>query len=380
MIKTTQLEAKATKATTTMRSQGSSKISKGKIFETLDKNKEQGLGDSIKYFSSFKGTLNEYVKDSREIMTKLHNKFKDSSDLYMLWVRYFDVLEKLEGNYGSGDTEAKFKEENTKLVQQLLLVNKQGLGTIDWRIAKKMLAIESVFQEDTININIQDLLKVIKKEFSKIAEHLLWEDSTKPNIKLTKEVADKLEKYFDLAQKDKDALEKLETAIITGRFDKEDFALPGTVIMGEDGGTYLLINNTTLNKNTNVDVKEIITEFVGKDYLEDKIEQKTKDTGKVEQITIGKGGFGTVRFGLSIFDSKSNPGDLICIKKTKNFDTLRDEAKGDIKPTPLEQVIDGTIGDYFTSDISGLIHAPKVYDLSLVTSREAGDSHQKGYL
>ena len=37
-----------------------------------------------------------------------------------------------------------------------------------------------------------------------------------------------------------------------------------------------------------------------------------------QKIVIGKGGFGTVRFGLSLTDTdKLKSGEIVCIKKTK---------------------------------------------------------------
>ena len=33
---------------------------------------------------------------------------------------------------------------------------------------------------------------------------------------------------------------------------------------------------------------------------------------------IGKGGFGTVKFALNLLNSKAKPGELVCIKKSKN--------------------------------------------------------------
>jgi hypothetical protein len=34
-------------------------------------------------------------------------------------------------------------------------------------------------------------------------------------------------------------------AIISGRFDKNDFEFDHTLIMGEDGGLFILLNNST---------------------------------------------------------------------------------------------------------------------------------------
>ena len=201
----------------TMRSYDSSTINKNKILEIIDQNKQQGLGEDIKYLSSFKGTIDEYIKDSEEIMTKLHNQYKGSSDSYLPWVRYFDILEKLESNYGF--VEARFKEGNSKIIQRLLFNNLKNVS-VDWRIVKKMLSVKTVFEEGVINVNNIDFIKTIRKEFDKIEERMLWENQDQLNIKVIKEVSGKLLEWFEKAEQDLSILEKLEQAIVIGRCDK----------------------------------------------------------------------------------------------------------------------------------------------------------------
>jgi serine/threonine protein kinase len=46
----------------------------------------------------------------------------------------------------------------------------------------------------------------------------------------------------------------------------------------------------------------------------------------------------------------------------------------------MEVVTETTLNDYFTGDVAKAIYAPKVLDMSLITSKEIDASHKKGYL
>ncbi|WP_341761068.1 pentapeptide repeat-containing protein [Candidatus Tisiphia endosymbiont of Thecophora atra] len=320
---------------------------------SLDKYERLDLG--IKYLNNLKNPKAEkYISDSNRIMRELHNAFQ-GDELYKPWVRYFDVSCKVEAESIKGAERNIFINGISILVQELLFENEND--QIDWRIAKKMLEVGDIlFEEDAIDILQEDLFKPIKAEIEKAIEFLLWKD---PNIavdstKLTTDALKTLKNHFS----DQNKFNQLKEAILTSRFDKEEFNLPSTVIMGEDGGMYLLLNNLSDNE-------QVIKEVASSDYLKDKLQ------GGKQQITIGKGGFGTVRFALSLFDAKSKPSDLICIKKTKSINSL--------EPS-YEQIIDTTLRDYFTNDVADIIYAPSVFDMALVTDRDVGQNHRKGYL
>lgn len=53
-------------------------------------------------------------------------------------------------------------------------------------------------------------------------------------------------------------MKELENAILTGRFDKYDFNLPATVILGENGGMYAFLNRIT-NDEHKEDIEKVIT-------------------------------------------------------------------------------------------------------------------------
>ena len=70
----------------------------------------------------------------------------------------------------------------------------------------------------------------------------MWKDNELSYNKLTISTLTILKQHLN----DPNSCDKVNNAIISGRFDKTDFNLTETVIMGEDGGMYLLINNLTL--------------------------------------------------------------------------------------------------------------------------------------
>ena len=108
------------------------------------------------------------------------------------------------------------------------------------------------------------------------------------------------------------------------------------------------------------------------EYIIEKTE-KTKDLqSKKQKIVIGKGGFGTVRFALSLSESDIlKPGEVVCIKKTKEI--------GYENELSIKEIAKNTVGDFFADDIGDIVFAPTVYDMSIVTlSKEK--KHNKGYL
>ncbi len=84
------------------------------------------------------------------------------------------------------------------------------------------------------------------------------------------------------------------------------------MIFGEDGGLFLLFNSIKgEDENYNKFKQQAIEDLLGRHYLKDKLKEK--------KIIIGKGGFGTVKLCLSLLETKSKPGDVICIKKSKTL-------------------------------------------------------------
>jgi len=304
----------------------------------------------------------EYVESSKRIIPKLSDIFQ-GEESHKLWVRYFDVTHKIADEYKNEESLDIIRKGVTELVQKILLKNN---AQIDWRIAKKMLAVKEIFHNVTFSVNHKEFFRTIITEIDKAFEYMLWKNPKEPNNELTLDTLSKFKAQIN----DPSKADLLSKAIITGRFDKKDFGFTDTAIMGEDGGMYLLLNNHDAYKEKVITTPNTVTS----EYLNSKIKPK----GLKNQITIGKGGFGTVRFALSLLDNdKTKPAGIICVKKTKNFEKLK---SGNPNVNPLESITNGTLGDYFTNDVAEMIQAPNVFDMSLVTDTTINSLHQKGYL
>jgi hypothetical protein len=146
---------------------------------------------------------------------------------------------------------------------------------------------------------------------------------------------------------------------VAGRVDKEKFGLECSVIVGEDGGMYAAVNSLDAK------LKKVLSAEYGEDYLADKVRGRNSE-GK-EKVVLGQGSFGKVRFALSLVIGAVAPGELVCMKKSKNFEQLGKE----ISSSPLDGITDTTLDDYFTSAVAKMVYAPKIYDMAIVTDKSA---------
>ncbi len=329
-----------------------------------------------------------YFQESERIMNTLHRQY-EGEEQYLPWVRYLDISARKKEEYPGikeGTQGPLFKQEMEKLIQNVLLKN-QGINTFDWRIAKKMLSVPLIFPKDSSflsSISKEDIRRAVKNEIEKALETLIWSSQERCLIKLAKSTLEVLKECVN--DESKEMVELLSQAIISGRFDKGKFGLENSVICGEDGGCFLLLNRLTQDQQEDMINENIVT----KEFLKDKlIMPKNQEPEKVEddKIVIGQGGFGAVKFALSLFQGKASPGDVICIKKSKNFEYLAAKGGGMLF-SALQQATEATVGDYFSSDIAEKVFAPEVFDLALVTTESAistnkkgrRNDHRKGYL
>ena len=189
--------------------------------------------------------------------------------------------------------------------------------------------------------------------------------------------------------REKSLYDSLSQAVIRGRFDKDDFKLSNSLIVGEDGGLYLLLNRLDQEQQQGMVQKNIVTEI----YLKDKIVKAEEEKGdkirenfRGDKIVLGKGGFGKVRLALNLFRGKKDPGDIVCIKKTKNFKELTPKGTDISISNALQQATEITLKDYFASGVAEKVYAPQIFDLALVadplvnSEDKLNKCHQKGYL
>ena len=120
-----------------------------------------------------------------------------------------------------------------------------------------------------LEINPVSLLEPLKDKLQQALDYLIWKDQTDCTV-LTRRTIEKLLSLLD----DKSQIEKIQHAVISGRFDKNQFGLEDTVILGEDGGMYLLLNRVDSYK------RKILEDEVGANYLQDKIKEKEEKSGK----------------------------------------------------------------------------------------------------
>ena len=94
---------------------------------------------------------------------------------------------------------------------------------------------------------------------------------------------------------------------------------------------------------------------ISEEFLEEKI-AKTKQKNKkgFDKVIIGTGGFGIVKFALTLTSSGAlETGKFICIKKTKKTELSK------------EKILSNTLGDFFIDEVVNFVYAPKVYDMGI---------------
>ena len=345
-----------------------------KKLESTSVDKNEKLEAGIIYLLTVKAVdlnndANQYMIISKEIMTLLNKAFK-GEEHYKPWVRYFNVAQKVVGDY---DDDA-FTAAMDKLIEEVLLPSLGGnIDAIDWRIVKKLLSAKELFENNQLLlVSPKSLLKSLKARLNEALDYLVWKEQSECVIITRKTINTLL-----IAMDDENQSKNFENGIISGRFDKEHFGLEDTVILGEDGGMYLLLNRIKDSK------RKILEDEFGKEYLQDKIKgsSKSNDSKTGDRIEIGKGSFGIVRFALNLLEDKASPGDIICVKKSRSYKVIRQKSDNFIL-SAIDIITDSTIEDYFTSNIAKVVYAPKIYDMAIVINKNLIDnsSHQKGYL
>ena len=335
-----------------------------------------------------------YFERSREIMQHLHQEFQKHGveEIYLPWVRYLDISARKKEEYPGkreGSEGFHFKQGMEELIMKVLSQNQSSM--IDWRIAKKILSMPNLFPEEKSQlmdlIQRDAIFKAVQSEIDKALEYMIWLGSNSL-LQIAKKPLEKLSQCC----RDEFCRADLVEAIISGRFDKTKFGLSHSLILGEDGGLYMLLNRLTKAQQEDMIAENIVT----KAYLNDKIvKQKAKDE-KAEQeekrkqdlygekAIIGKGGFGSVKFAVSLFHHNgTSPGDVICIKKSRSFTALDPSNYGGMIPSSLQQATEATIGDYFASGIADKVYAPQIFDLAIISHQSAYQGktdHRKGYL
>ena len=333
-----------------------------------------------------------YIEKSRLIMQHLQQEFqkKGKEEAYLPWVRYFDISARKKEEYPGkkeGSQGFQFKRGMEDFVIKALFHSQAA--QIDWRVAKKILSVPNIFPEESkvlLSLIQKDaIFNAVRAEIYKAWDCMIW---SRPNALI--QTAQKIfEKLSELCC-DEACRDDLIEAIVSGRFDKAKLGLSHSLVLGEDGGLYLMLNRLTKEHQEAMLNENIVT----KAFLKDKIpvqkpkdeqtekEEKRKQEMYGEKVVLGKGGFGAVKLALSLFTHKgTSTGDVICIKKTRNFTIL--SSNGGMMYSSLQQATEATIGDYFASGVADKVFAPQTFDLAIVSHQSADQGetdHRKGYL
>ena len=84
---------------------------------------------------------------------------------------------------------------------------------------------------------------------------------------------------------------------------------------------------------------------------------------------------------MSLLETKSKPGQIMCVKKSKSFQQLDEENKEfGYSDSYTKIVSQSTMNDYFIPDVSEVVYVSDVYDISINVDKNLDENHQKGYI
>ena len=176
-------------------------------------------------------------------------------------------------------------------------------------------------------------------------------------------------------------VDRVRESLISKRFYRREFGIDNTVVLGEDGGLYMLLNalpnldilreafdnrfiqNTVIRNNQNGEGTVITNRTNGIPYV---------------KVGIGEGAFGRVRFAMCILPPKGHdvsPPILIGVKKSVRY-------AGDNPPQKTDHIVNlqrELEQEYSNQSLDRLIHTPKVYD-HLIVDKTHNDKRSKRYL
>jgi hypothetical protein len=201
---------------------------------------------------------------------------------------------------------------------------------------------------------------MIKGFFNKITiikNALIWKHKT-ATVKYVEFIIGLLETQSERDQ------ESFKKNLKKGRFENMDKKIKGALILGDDGGLYLLLNYAA---EKSLEEEIILVSRVPKEFLNEK---RNKDN----KIILGKGAFGSVGLALSIFgDEKVDICQLVCVKKYK-----MSKEKG--KEKGLNDITSSVFEDYLAKKLNDSIYAPVALDMAITTNELIDEKHRESYL
>jgi len=165
----------------------------------------------------------------------------------------------------------------------------------------------------------------------------------------------------------------LLTCVLSHRFDKWALNLPHTIISGEDGGFFYLLNSPSEEE-----INLLKNEEIPADYL-----QKITLDSTTNKMVIGEGGCGKIRLSIALTINESarngeitmHIGEILCVKKSKHVGYIEDDEE-----ITINEVRMNVWNDYFVGGLAKYLHSPNVYDILQVDLCDTPEKlHKKGY-
>jgi len=297
----------------------------------------------------------------------------DDRESSKFWVHYLTTINRavVEKHWDDGFDKLAFLWDQISFF--LLDRLKRMIDPYKILILRKGLELE-IFEK------YQDEQKVFKNS---------WEFIQKTTMKKINEGIDEIQRQRFLRQGKKEIFSLMEKsllkilsfkttneslfklAILTGRFDKMDFDLKHTIIVGEDGGWYILMNSIT-NEEKEMIIDEVDSSKTFQEYLQQKIQKNDGKKPNEYKIIIGKGSFGKIRLGIALIVTEKSRtgesslicGEVICLKKSRDDNFSLKIA---------------VWNDYVSDTVGKNIHSPEIYDMTIICSCKVNDDHNKGY-
>ena len=265
------------------------------------------------------------------------------------------------------------------------MVLESSLNALEGHLHWKILLLQAICRKKHLFTGKLDIKKN-EENIQIICQYYSdYIDNESQKAKLSKEKESIMKYRIKLLEKLLEILEKpfknekiIQEAILYGRFDKRCFSeLPHSIIIGDDGGFYVLMNS--------IDDKERDMILEGGMISETYIKNWPMNEAKYK-VLIGEGSFGKIRLAFVLINNKTSEtmrvGQIICVKKTDYFQkTLEiDEILGKKRIFTYYEIMTNTWSDYSVGDVAELIYSPSVYDMKIIEdSSIILKTNQKGY-
>jgi len=319
-------------------------------------------------------TTSKLQDDQVEIKAKIITKW---------WVNYLSLLDEVHNlkkniaNWGD-DLDNWILKEEIIMLQKTLDVLK---GFHHWKIMlfRCMLQKQQILEKRLDKNEFEENYKTIKEylQRSYVYKELQNAKISKENSKVLNFRSKILQELLNILEdNEKKNEENLQNSILSGRFDKKTYPqLIHTLIIGDDGGIFALINSIDENEKSMI----IDGGQIQQDYAQSWPAVNVPNVGNRYKINIGEGSFGKIRLCMALTKNETSetlkPGQLICVKKTAYF-----QRKFKKTSVTFSEIREHTWNDYSVGDVGRLIFSPAVYDMKIIEPCPSiVKEHQKGY-